>query len=238
MRKTILSAALGLVVVLAFPATATAGPGDLALQFRLGGFFPDGDSEFWDDAEETFTQDVSDFDDTIFGITVTRAFSNNLELGFNIDFYEGEGRSAVRDFVDQDGFTILHDARLEMVPITVDLRLIPGGRFRQRPGGRQVLKPVWYIGGGLGVNWWEYEEVGDFVDFTDNSIFFDRFYDDGVAFEVHALTGFELPLGPTWSLLFEGRYMWTDDEPGGDFEGLGELDMSGPSVYLGGSIRF
>jgi hypothetical protein len=238
MRRIILGTTVGLALMLGMAPALAYGPGDVALQFRLGGFFPDGDSEFWDDAEATFTQDVGDFDDTIFGITVVRSFNNTLELGLNIDFYEGESTSAVAGFVDQDGFSILHDARLEMVPVMADLRVIPGGRFRQRPGGRQVLKPVFYLGGGIGVNYWEYEEVGDFVDFTDNSIFFDHFRDDGLAFAAHALAGFELPLGPTWSLMFEGRYMWSDDEPGGDFEGLGDLDLSGPSATVGMAIRF
>jgi len=216
---------------------AAAYDGNLAFQFRLGGFFPSGDDTFWDDVESTFTLNVSDFNEAIVGFSFVGGFNNNLEAGFNIDFYEATVGSAVRGYVDIDGFPILHDTRLQMMPLTVDLRFLPAGRYRLR-GPRQVRQPVFYVGGGIGVTYWEYEEVGDFVDFTDDSIFFDRFTDTGVAFEAHALTGLELPFGRTWSLLFEGRYSWVDDEPGGDFSGLGTLDLGGFAAYVGGSWRF
>lgn len=213
-------------------------PGDMAFQFRIGGYFPRGDSDFWLDTEQTFTLDHSDFNEAIVGISFVGSFGNHLEAAFNADFYDATVVSAVRGFVDEDGFPIFHDSTLRLTPLTVDVRFLPAGRYRVRSGGRYVKQPVFYIGGGGGLALWEYEEVGDFVDFSDDSIFFDRFKDDGVAFEAHALAGVELPLGRTWSLLFEGRYSWVDDNLGRDFAGLGEIDLGGLSTYLGGSWRF
>jgi hypothetical protein len=236
-------AVLGLVLAPGLAGAVEAGgygPGreDLAVQVRVGGFWPSGEGRFWDDLENTFTLDESDFNDVVIGFSIVRALSNHVEIGFNADFYDASVRAAVRGFEDEFGFPILHDTRLETLPLTVDLRFLPAGRYRERGHGRRVLQPVVYLGGGAGFAYWEYEEVGDFVDFRRREIFFDRFAEDGIAFEIHGLAGLELPFGHTFSVLFEGRYSWADDEPGGDFAGLGELDLGGFSGYIGGSWRF
>ena len=95
------------------------------------------------------------------------------------------------------------------------------------------------------MNLWEYEEVGDFVFTTEESpgvfvdqILFDRFKDSGTAFQTHALAGFELPMGDSFSLQFEGRYTWADDDVDDTYLGPGELDLSGAAFFAGGSFRF
>jgi hypothetical protein len=230
---------VGLALLLATAAHA-AYAGETIFQIRVGGVFPDGDGEFWNDTASTFTLDPkSDFDDGSIGLTLIRGFGNRVEAGINLDFYEREGVvSSVDGFVDGNGFPIFHDSSLSMVPATVDVRLLPFGRYRQRQGGRSVHQPVFYLGAGAGFTFWEYEEIGDFVDFSDNSIFFDRFVDDGIAFETHVLAGLELPLSDFAGLMLEGRKSWVDDELGGDFEGLGKIELGGVSAYVGASFKF
>lgn len=212
---------------------------DRAFQIRLGGFFLEGGGEFWDDTERTFTLDDSDFDDVVVGFSLIRSVNNYVEVGFNVDFYAETVLSDYRRFVDEDGFAIFHDSELSMVPMTVDVRVLPGGRHRIR-GPRRVLKPVFYVGAGAGLNYWEYEEVGDFLDFDEDppEVVFERFNDEDLAFEVHALAGFELPLSRRLNLLFEGRYSWFEDDLGEDFEGLGEIELGGFWVHGGASFRF
>ena len=116
---------------------------------------------------------------------------------------------AQRGFTDSAGRSVLHDTKLKMTPITVDARWNIGGRYRQRPGGRNLLKPVFYLGGGVGVNFWEYREVGDFV-FEDTPgnfiIAYDRFKETGTAFQFHGMAGVEWPLSRGFNLFVEGRY--------------------------------
>lgn len=240
MRRTTITLALAAVALTAFAGTARAqsygpGPSENAFQVRLGGFFLDGGGQVWDDNEDIFTLDTSDFNDGILGLSFVKSVNNNFEIGFNADFYDSTVRSAYRDYTDQDGFSILHDTRLAFVPLTVDVRFLPVGRYRMRPQGRRVQKPVVYIGAGLGVVPWKYEETGDFVDFSDIAlpVFSDRFVDDGTAFETHVVGGVELPLTPTVNLLFEGRHSWIDDNID-----LGRLTMDGTSVYVGAAFRF
>jgi hypothetical protein len=226
---------------LAAQAQSAVGPSP-EFQFRLGGFFPTGDSDFWAENEDVFTLDSSDFDDFIWGLTLVAPVSNNVGVGFNVDFYDARVRSSYRDWVDQNGLRINHDTRLDIVPMIVDLRFYPGGRdaVRGAQGQYRALKPAFYLGGGVGANYWEYEEKGDFLDFTFDppEIFFARFRDDGFAFAAQALAGIELPLGPKWNGLFEARYTWSDAELRGDFAGLGTLDLGGFAVYAGFGVRF
>jgi hypothetical protein len=234
-----IAAALALA---SLPALAQPPRGGNAVQFRVGGFFPQGGGEFWSDTEDTFTLDISDFDDAAWGFTVVVPVSNQLEVGLSADFYDSTVLSGYRDWVDEFGFPILHDTRLDVTPVMVDLRFVPGGRRQVRGahGQRWVRGPVLYFGGGIGVNFWEYEEVGDFLDFGFDppEVFPARFQDSGTAFATHALAGVELPMGPGFGLLVEGRYLWSDDELSGDFGGLGKLKMDGPSVFFGASFHF
>jgi len=228
-------------------AASPPGPGGpglnySAVQFRLGLFQLDGDSGFWDDTADVFTLEASDFDDAAVGFSYIRGVGEQLEVGFNADFFEERVRSEYRDFVDIDGYSILHDTELTIVPLTVDFRFVPGGRYRQRPGGRQVPKPLFYVGAGIGITFWEYEEFGDFLDFGFDppEIFYDEFQDEGAAFEIHALAGVEIPVSRRTNFLIEGRVSDSDDELGGDFSGLPErkIDLGGSSIYAGASIRF
>jgi hypothetical protein len=215
-----------------------AQPQNHAFQVRVGGFVPAGGGDLWAANQEVFTQDVSDFGAFTWGVSFATALSNNVEVGTNVDWYRSTTTSAYRDYLDQHGFAILHDTKLRKVPITVDLRLLPAGRYRHLQGGRRALRPVFYLGGGVGVNLWEYEEVGDFIDFQTSDIYLARFKDSGAAWEAHALSGLELPVNPGFTVFFEGRYAWSEAELRGDFAGLGQIDLGGPSFYVGGSFRF
>lgn len=240
-RPGLFIAGILLVVAAALPAQAQP---ESSIRFRLGGFFPEGDSDFWRVNEAVFTLDHSDFNDPMIGGSFVTGLTNHAEIGFNIDFYDSTVRSAERDFVDQDGFLILHDTTLRMAPLTVDIRFLPGGRYAVRGarGQRFVRRPVPFLGVGAGLNFWRYEEFGDFVDASVDPpvVFFDRLTDDGAEPEAHVLAGIEFPAGPAWSFTLEGRYTWCEVTPEGPFSDLdlGKLDLSGLSLFAGGSFQF
>ncbi len=230
-----------LVALAASGSVMASGPvADRTFQFKFGGFFPEGESDFWAETEDVFTLDAGDFDGVQVGFTYLTGVSNNLEVGLNIDFYNETVFSAYRDYTDADGFRIFHDTNLSMVPLSVDVRFLPAGRYGARGSRGQVMvrRPVLYLGGGIGVNFFEYEEVGDFVDFDLDEVVFDRFQDTGAAFSAHALAGIELPVSPNMGLLIEGKYTWVDENLGSDFAGLGDLDLGGTSISVGLSYTF
>ena len=236
--------ATGLVVAAFFVSApvAAAPPGSgNAFNFRIGGFFPSGGGEFWETNEAAFTIDHSDLNGFIGGVGYAAAMNNYVDLGFNVDFYGASTQSADRFFNDQFGNPIFHDTRLFEMPLTVDVKFMPAGRFARRgpDGGRYVRRPVPYLGGGIGALYWEYEEEGDFVA-SDLSVIYDRYKASGTAFETHAFVGIEFPMSPVWNLTLEGRYSWADSDVGGVFETInpGRLELGGASFYVGGSWRF
>ena len=232
-RRFLICAACVALVAAALPAVA--GPPERSFQLRLGGFFPEGDGEFWSESEDVFTLQASDFDDSIFGITYQHAFNRYFQADFNADFYDETVVSEYRDFVDGSGFPIFHDSTLRTVPVTVGVRFTPFGLARH---GRS--KPVLFVGAGAGVNFWRYEEFGDFIDFSDplQPIVLGDFRESGAAFVSYAAAGFEVPLSPNFALGVETRYFHSDDKFENDFAGLGKIDMSGPTASVSANWRF
>ncbi|HZN53772.1 MAG TPA: hypothetical protein VFB67_00490, partial [Candidatus Polarisedimenticolaceae bacterium] len=153
MQRIVSAVAIIAVAFLCARSAEAAPPGSQgAFNFRLGGFFPSGDSEFWEVNEAAFTLDHSDFDGIVLGIGYTAPVSNYFEIGLNADFYGESVRSADRNFNDQFGNPILHDSRLSIYPFTVDFRLLPAGRYAVRGSEhrpRYVRRPVPYLGGGI-----------------------------------------------------------------------------------------
>lgn len=232
----------------AMPAPAQS-PGAIggSVKMRLGGFMPTGQSEFWDVTEQVFTLSTGDLNGVMLGGSYVASLGNYVELGFNLDWYEATARSAQRGFTDDFGNPILHDTTLGLIPLTMDVRFLPGGRYATRGsrGQYKVRKPVPYLGLGGGANFWRYEEVGDFAvedpfSPTGFSVVFDRLEDTGTAFEVHVMGGVEFPISPAWSLLGEARYSWSEATPSGAFAPLqqGRLDLGGWSLFFGGSVQF
>ncbi len=244
MRRPTMTALLGVALALTAPvAIADPPPGSTPFhgefQFRGGGSFPTAGGDFWEGTQEVFTLEPSDLNSFVLGLTYVGPVGKYLEVGFNAGFYDQTVTTGYRDWVDGAGFPILHDTRVSSMPLTVDLRVVPGGRFKQS-GPYLERKPVFYFGGGIGANYWEYEEVGDFLDFGFDppEIFSDRFVDSGWALATEALAGLEVPLGRRMGVVIEGRYLWSDAELDGDFAGLGTIDFGGPAAFAGLSISF
>ena len=255
MKRIIVVAAF--VVAASLPVTTSAAPPagrDGAFNFRFGGFFPTGSSDFWNYQETYYTFDHSDLNGFTGGVGYNGSINNYLEFDANADWYVASTRSADGQYTDIDGFPILHDRRLATYPLTVGLRVIPGGRFARRgaEGKHYVRHPVFYLGGGIGMAYWQYEEEGDFV-FSDPtptdpnavSIFYDRAVDTGLEFQTYAMIGMEFPVSPQWNITFEVRHTWSEASVNEFFPStaLGpgfpnQLDLGGTSLVVGGSLRF
>ena len=237
-----------------FSLAAVAAPPDQggAFAFRGGGFFPAGSSDFWNEKEDHYTLDHSDLNGLAGGVGYIASINNYFEFDVNADFYAAASRASDSDFVDQNGAAILHDTRLAVFPLTAGFRVLPAGRFARRgaEGKHYVRRPVPYIGAGIGMDYWQYEEEGDFV-FPDPfsplgvSVFYDRLKDTGLEFEKHAEIGIEFPVAPEWNITFEVRRSWDEATLGDVFPSAAltvndprRLDLGGVFVFAGASLRF
>jgi hypothetical protein len=252
MRRYLPAAATVAAVLLSFGAAAAPPGQDGAINFRAGGFFPAGNSDFWDEKENDFTLDHSDLNGLAGSLGYTASMNNYFEFDVNADIYAASTRASDADFVDQNGDQILHDTRLSIVPITVGFRILPAGRFARRgaEGQRYVRRPVPYLGAGVGMSYWQYEEEGDFV-FLDPSspsgvaVFYDRHKETGLEFEKHAQIGIEFPVAPDWNITLEVRRSWAEASlsdlfPSAalTFDDPRRLDLGGVFVFVGASLRF
>lgn len=225
---------LALVAALVVASAAEAQPhygADNAVRFRAGLFTPEADSDYWADNFAVFTGDEDDFEDGTLGVDFRYGLGSRSGILFSGDFYGGDSDQAYLDFVDAGGFDIVHNTRLDVAAFTVGYVLNLTG-----PGSSVIP----YAGVGGGIYLWELEESGDFIDFfpVEPEIFSTTFSDEGEAFGWYWLVGVEVPLGPRWAFFAEGRWHDVDDELSGDFEGFGDLDLSGRSITGGFAWKF
>lgn len=227
--------ALGSVLVVAAlaaagPASAAIGP-EHSLRLRGGVFTPDGDSQYFTEAQQDFTGKVSDLEDFVGGIDYRYDFGGHVGLMISGDVYEGTWNRAYRGFEDNFGNEIQHRASLEIDSLTagVVIDIAPE---------RSPVVP--YVGAGGGLYSYRLEESGEFIDFTtpDFEIFDAELVAEGDTFGYYFLVGLEVPLTPYFSIFGEGRWDNAEDELSEDFDGFGDLDLSGRRVMGGISWRF
>jgi outer membrane protein W len=226
----ILTLALGAA---ALPAAAQGGwyGADQNFRLRLGGFQPEGDSEYWHHKEAAFTGEASDLEDLSFGVDYRVDLAPHFGIQFSSSTYEGDTVQEYRDFVDSDGFGIRHNTRLEVSSATLGAVILLGGP-------NAPVRP--YLGAGGGAYFWRLTEDGEFVDFTPPPpvIFGATLESEGTAFGYYAQAGLEVPLGRQWGLFVDGRWQQVEDDLDDDFAGFGKLDLSGIDVGAGISWRF
>jgi hypothetical protein len=203
------------------------------ITLRTGEFEPDGDSDLWEENAVLYGLTAAGISDWTWGAEFGTEIGHHMEVLFGIDFYSGEDASY--RFVDTDGVPVVLSSDLEIMPVTVSLKFAPFGR---RGHGGSFRRLVPYLGGGAGIYFWDYEEVGDFIDPVTDVVTTGRAEADGAAFGTHVLLGLEVAVTPCWSLMIEGRRSFVDDDLGGLFEGFEEFDLSGDSLLVGASFRF
>lgn len=246
MRRTVLVPTLFVAALAAAPQLAAA---DTLFGITAGGFIPRGESGrvTGDVLNENFGvrngfrtlfDDIGEKDPiqlfsgpTISG-EVLFGLGDFIEAGVGIGYYTKSRDSFYTDFTDVDGTDIEQTTRLRTVPLSVTVRAFPIGRTTP-------VQP--YVGGGINFYRWQYTEVGEFIDFSDDSlpIFRDSFTDDGTAVGATILGGVRAPIGRT--IMVGGEVRWqggsADLDPALNFAG-NKLDLSGISLAATFHVRF
>jgi len=93
-----------------------------------------------------------------------------FEAGAGLSFTRKTIPTVYTNFVNSDNSEINQDLRLRTVPVALTFRLLPLGKH-------SPVQP--YVGGGLGIINWRYSESGEFVDFSDRSIFRNSYVQTG-----------------------------------------------------------
>jgi len=146
------------------------------------------------------------------------AVTPNIEAGLGIGYYSKSVPSVYADVVNDNGTEIEQDLKLRVAPFSATIRWLP-------IGNRATIVP--YVGAGLGVFMWRYEETGQFVDFRDNSIFSGTYSGSGAATGPVILGGVRVPVG-NWGVGGEIRYQHAIADLPAD------QGFAGPKIDLGG----
>ena len=211
----------------------------IQLGFRVGYAGATAGSEIFDFSREELTLEKGDFSGGLFGAEVAYRASERLDLALAFSNSSTRTRSEFRDWIGEDDLPIEQETTFIRRPFTVSARYF----FSDR--GRAVSRFAWipnrmtpYLGGGVGVMWYEFTQDGDFVDFQDLAIFTTRFNSDGTSLMGHVLGGLELSVSPRIVANLEGRYEFASAEMSQDFVGFDDIDLSGFQVSVGLGLRF
>jgi len=223
---------LALATVLLVPAVSYA---QQTLTFSFGGFVPKSeDARFRNDDVLANNLDflafnIREFKGGTANIEYTTPLGDFFEAGLGVGIYRNTVPSVYADFVNDNGSEIEQDLKLRIVPFTATIRFLPMGHGRG-------IEP--YIGAGLGVFNWRYTETGDFIDFSDDSVFRDSFVGSGTATGPVVLGGLRVPFGP-WGLGTEVRWQSAEGDLPVQEEFAGsKIDLGGWTYLATFHVRF
>jgi opacity protein-like surface antigen len=225
MKRVLATVAVLVVVAVAVPAAAGS------LEVRIGAFIPRAQSLLFEDTADLYDTETSDWTGVTGGLEYRQRLAETLEVGVHLDGYSRELHTSYREFVRDSGGEIRQTLKLTTAPLGVTLRFVPGDRHA-------AIQP--YLGAGVDIVFWEYEEFGSFIDFFDDDeiVEFDSFISDGAAPAAHVAGGLRVALSPDIGLSAEARYLFAGKvEMGDDFRGS-ELDLAGASATLGFFVNF
>ena len=182
--------------------------------------------------------DIKDFNSGTIGAEWLVGITDYLEAGVGIGFQRRTVPTVYRAIVNDNGtddpfddLEIAQDLRLRVVPITGTVRFLPLGR-------NASFQP--YVGGGIALLNWRYSEAGEFVDFTDETIFNARYVASGNTVGPVILAGIRAPVADVWTVGGELRYQRGEGDTKADqTELLGrKIDLGGWSANFAVAFRF
>lgn len=206
-----------------------------AVGVTVGGFFLKPlDSRVDEDVllidRDSLAFDIKDFNGPTISGEWLVGVGDFLEAGFSAGYYQSTVPSVYRNTVNANGSEIEQELKLRVVPFTATVRFLPIGHGSVEP----------YVGAGIAALRWRYSETGDFVDFSDNSIFSDRFIANGTAFGPVVLGGIRFPFADMWDIGGEVRYQKAEGDTKPAESGLlgSKIDLGGWNAALTLHVRF
>lgn len=222
MRRRLTASSCAALLVLLASSTSYA---QQSLNFHIGGFVPRGEdargrNDVLVNNLDFLSFNISDFHAPSIGAEYLVGIGEWLDAGLGIGFSRRTVPVVYTEFVNATGAEIEQDLKLRMVPFTATFRFLPLGHG-------SAIQP--YVGAGVGIVAWRYSESGEFIDFSDGSIFRDSFVGSGSAVGPVVFGGAQFPVG-NWGIGGEIRYQ----NAKGDLPT--NLGFSGTKIDLGGWI--
>jgi outer membrane protein W len=229
MRRLLTVTAALMLASLAWPSNSHA---QQSVNVYLGGFFPRSfdardTNDVLRDNTNFFDFRLTDFNGPTVGAEYLVGLCEHFDAGLGVGFYSRTVPSVDATSVFDTGASIRQDFRLRMVPFTATVRYLPLGRS-------DAFEP--YIGAGVGVIRFRYQETGDFVDANEN-VYSGTFTGTGAATGPVILGGARFPVG-AFSIGGEIRYQYAKGDLPLDQFFVPKIDLGGFSYLATFKIRF
>ncbi len=190
MNRRLPGSCLAIALFVGFLNTPTASA-QQSINFYVGGFVPRsfdarrGDDDVLFENRRFLVFEMEDFRGATAGAEYLVQLGDFFDAGLGVGIYSRTSPAIFERLEHPNGDVIEQDLKLRVVPFTATIRFLPLGHH-------DAIVP--YIGGGVGIYRWRYQEVGDFVDF-DDIIFPDSFVATGSAVGPVVLGGVRFPVG-------------------------------------------
>lgn len=214
------------ILVLLFGAVIVSGQ---SLNFKIGLFNPALESDLWDVNRENLYFANEDMLDIYYGVEYEHFAGRHFSLAFEAGTYEKTLYSQYKDYEYDDGSPIYQDLRLSISGIEANIKIYPLGH-------RKVFNP--YIGAGAGIYYWEYEQWGDFIDFTTWEVYEGYGYTETYSVGFNLKGGFVFRFKRHMGISFEAKYHYLKGQLSTLFEGFEKLDLSGLTLNIGVNLFF
>lgn len=199
---------------------------------------PNAGGDLFSYSTSNYSLSSGDFRAIDYGAELAFTLTPRLDLAFDVSTSGMSKGSDYRNWVDNSGLPIEQRTSFQRTPLTVNVRYYLTARGRQI--GRYAWVPariVPYVGAGAGAMYYSFNQSGDFIDFSDSSVFHDALRTNGWAPMGQLLAGVEWGIGRGWALKTEARYLLASASSSGDFSGY-RVDLSGLTSSVGIIVRF
>jgi opacity protein-like surface antigen len=251
MALLVCALALGGVLAAAQPADQPQSPvrmpaPDFLLKRPIGSIgvrgnwvFARAGSDLFDFLHEQLTIDKRDFRGPAVAADLAFAITPRIDAVFGLEFARASARSEYRDLVDD------HLLPIEQTTALSTVHLIAGVRHAFVPPGYSVSRLAWvprrvvpYGGAGVGAVRHKLTQIGDFVDYADQSVFSDNFRSEGWSPTAHVFGGVQLHVHRRLFATLESRYVWADAPLDPSFEDFEPMDLAGIRMSAGVNFVF
>ena len=189
-------------------------------------------------ARDQLTLDRGDFDASSVGVEFAVRATKRFDVALDIGFSRSNVRSEMRDWVDQDLQPIEQSTMFMRIPVTVS------GRYYLSDRGRAVSRFAWippkwapFVGGGVGLTWYRFEQDGDFVDIQTLDVLRLNIESQGAGTTAHVFAGVDVSISPRFLWTLETRYIVGHATTDFAFDHR-NLDFNGFQATVGIAARF
>ena len=212
----------------------------VSVGLRTGYALQSAGSDIFVHTRDQLTVEKGDFSGGYVGGEIGVRLSDHVDLALGVGHASSSTASEFRDWTDNDDLPIEQITRFSTTPVTLSAKYYlmdrgrSIGRFAWVPGRMNA-----YVGGGVGVTFYRFDQSGDWVDFETLDIFTSDFRSSGNGKQLHGFAGLDVSIHKSLYLTGEARYLWADAAIDTRFfDGFDDVDLAGFQFSVGISARF